>query len=117
MTELSEMKARHEAATGGPWTTKRHGKKHGAFSDQCIVAAVARGQGIYSPTSKGTFPANDQEFIAHARQDIPVLIAMVEARDEAINATLATFGLKYGLVARLHFEDKINSILKGKQDA
>ncbi len=78
MTKLEEIRAAAEAATEGPWTTEKHGKKHGAFSDQCIVAAVARGQGIYTPALKGTFPANDQKFIALARTAVPALCDALE---------------------------------------
>lgn len=75
MTELDlkAIKARCEAATPGPWDVAI-----GNFSDDVSVVYVG------SPGLKGSdqkrynLSEDDQKFIAHARADVPTLVAEVE---------------------------------------
>ena len=67
---LSEIKARCEAATLGPWKSWIEGRDHSGGSN----VITAAGDDI--EPSGGT--AADQGFMAHARQDIPELIAEIE---------------------------------------
>ena len=71
---LEEIKARHEAATPGPWELSRDaGIYIDRDEDYCIC-------GI------GNEP--DAEFIAHSRTDIPALLAEVERLQKAITAVI-----------------------------
>lgn len=73
--ELNEIKARVEVATPGPWEKieSHKGKKEPMY-------------GIYTWDKKAITgwnrvcqPGNDAAFIAHARADIPALLAHIEA--------------------------------------
>ncbi len=70
---LDEIKARAEAATEGPWTGN-NGDGYGAYYvDNPTGRTVARCD--YGPYEG----SRDAEFIAHARTDVPDLVAAVEA--------------------------------------
>ncbi len=70
---LDEIKARAEAATEGPWTGN-NGDGYGAYYvDNPTGRTVARCD--YGPYEG----SRDATFIAHARTDIPRLVAAVEA--------------------------------------
>lgn len=77
--ELQAIKARAEAATPGPWTTGA-GKINGETRELVIapnddvIVAIAYG-GFGNPVDRTT---EDRTFIAHARTDVPALIAEVE---------------------------------------
>ena len=71
-TALEEIKARAEGATEGPWSTRR-------FDLDLFVVAE---NGALNPINLGYVgnrPEDDAEFIAHARTDIPKLLAALEA--------------------------------------
>lgn len=66
MSQLEEMKARAEKATPGPWESGHtHGRVH--YLRNGIRFTVA------------DLAFRDAEFIAHARTDVPKLIAALEA--------------------------------------
>lgn len=67
---LDEIVARHKAATAGPWTSFVEGRDHTSGS------SFIRTGGDDIELSGATDA--DQDFIAHARQDIPRLLAEVE---------------------------------------
>jgi hypothetical protein len=76
--ELAAMKARIDATTPGPWTSYFEGRDHTSGASFIQTAT----QDIYITADDyagggGHFCA-DQDFIAHARQDIPRLIAEIE---------------------------------------
>lgn len=76
--ELSAMKARIVATTPGPWVSYFEGRDHWGGSSFIQTAT----QDIYISAEdyaggRGHFCA-DQDFIAHARQDMLRLIAEVE---------------------------------------
>ena len=76
--ELAAMAARIDATTPGPWTSYFEGRDH-TSGDSFIRTAT---QDIYISAEDyagggGHFLA-DQDFIAHARQDMPKLIAEVQ---------------------------------------
>jgi len=84
--ELAAMKARLEATTPGPWTSCFEGRDHWG-GDSFIHTAT---QDLYISGEDyagggGHFCA-DQDFIAHARQDMPRLIAEVERLRQLVNA-------------------------------
>jgi hypothetical protein len=78
LRELAAMKARLEATTPGPWISNFEGRDH-TSGDSFIKTGT---QEIYISAEDyigggGHFCA-DQDFIAHARQDMPRLIAEIE---------------------------------------
>jgi hypothetical protein len=111
---IEEIKARAAAATPGPWKSKINGN-------------TVRSYGIISQTRKicsaiSTLTA-DAEFIAHARTDIPDLIAEVERLQSLCQKLIGEEGIfqeKEALIenlrsdnARLQAENKrLTSILK-----
>ena len=69
---MAEIKAREAAATKGPWngaTDPSH------FDADCVDS---------SEWSMYVERRNDRDFIAHARADIPYLLARVEAMEAAL---------------------------------
>jgi len=67
--DLEAMRARCEAATGGPWQSFVEGRDHTSGS------SFIRTAGEDLELSGATIM--DQDFIAHARQDIPRLVEEV----------------------------------------
>lgn len=82
-TKLAEIKSRAEAATPGPW---RHWPEAGdieittdGFKEPIVSKVRPRlgwGENIYVDNQEP-----DAEFIAHAREDIPALVAALEAAE------------------------------------
>ncbi len=73
--QLIEIKVRCEAATPGPWISFIEGRDH------------LGGDSVITPGVQGAWQENlyltgatvaDHDFIAHARQDIPLLLAEIE---------------------------------------
>ena len=88
--ELKEIEARAKRATAGPWTSYLEGRDQDV-GDNFIMTGIAddeedwseeRGPDLY--VFGGT--EDDQDFIAHARQDIPVLIVEIKRLKEALAA-------------------------------
>jgi hypothetical protein len=80
--ELREIAARCVRATAGPWKSYIETREQMSGSDFIMTA----GEDIYL-TGAST---DDQDFIAHARQDIPRLIAEITrlpAEIEILNST------------------------------
>lgn len=69
--DLQAIRERCEAATPGPWFGC------GDHIDDCSGKPFAQAVGRFADRSHDTFCQNN-EFIAHARQDIPALLAEVE---------------------------------------
>ena len=69
--ELQEIRRRCEAATPGPWRSFVEGRDHTSGSS-FIMTGIGRTRGD-DIELHGATPA-DQDFIAHARQDIPRLL-------------------------------------------
>ncbi|MHC0440949.1 hypothetical protein [Flavobacterium sp. 3-210] len=79
--DLKEIEDRCNAATKGPWTSFIEGRNHES-GDSFIMTGIKegddicgkyRGEDIYLTGATNA----DQDFIAHARQDIPRLIQAV----------------------------------------
>ena len=88
--ELTVMEGRAEQATRGPWQSFVEGRDHwggddfirtGGLDDECPDLYLSHS---YPNREKPVpAPAEDQDFIAHARQDVPRLVAEVRRlRDE-----------------------------------
>jgi hypothetical protein len=74
-SELKNMKARCDAARPGPWRSYVEGRDHAGGSSFIMVGPEeARGDDIELLGAT----VEDQDFIAHARQDLPRLIAEIE---------------------------------------
>jgi hypothetical protein len=73
--ELREIRRRVDAASAGPWRSYLEGRDHTSGSDFIMIGdGKTRGSDIeLSGATK-----EDQDFIAHARQDIPRLLAEIE---------------------------------------
>jgi hypothetical protein len=73
--EFAAIKARCAAATPGPWRSYVEGRDHTSGSDFIMTGeGNSRGRDIeLSGATKA-----DQDFIAHARQDVPRLAAEIE---------------------------------------
>lgn len=77
-TELAEIKAREEAAKPGPWTARPYEDCGRLDPERCDGIVDAEGYAIVK-TDSGVYPPEQAtaEFIAHARTDVPRLIAEV----------------------------------------
>lgn len=69
--ELNEIQRRCEKASAGPWKSYVEGRDHWG-GDSIIVTGEGenRGEDLYISGATN----DDQDFIAHARQDIPRLL-------------------------------------------
>ena len=73
--EITEIRKRCDAASTGPWVSYIEGRDHTSGSDFIMIGENDnRGEDI---ELTGATTA-DQDFIAHARQDIPALLAEIE---------------------------------------
>jgi len=68
--EIKEIKTRLEKTTPGPWTSISESRGETVGTDFIMTA----GEDIYLMGATLV----DQDFIAHARQDVPRLIAEIE---------------------------------------
>jgi hypothetical protein len=68
--DIAEISHRCNRATPGPWKSYVEGRDHTSGSDFIMT----EGEDIYLTGAS----VDDQDFIAHARQDIPKLIAEIE---------------------------------------
>ena len=73
--EIAEIKERCDAASSGPWVSYIEGRDHTSGSDFIMIGeGESRGEDIeLSGATKA-----DQDFIAHARQDVPTLLAEIK---------------------------------------
>jgi len=79
--QLDAIQARADAATEGPWETVRHDL---SLYVQSKHANLQANLGYV-----GNHPEPDAEFIAHARTDVPALIALVRVQAAKLDAILA----------------------------
>lgn len=73
-TYLEEVRKRCNAATKGPWISFLEGRDH-LGGDSVIGRGIDRSEDDLYLTGGS---AEDQDFIAHARQDIPLLLDEIE---------------------------------------
>jgi hypothetical protein len=94
---LAEIEARANAATDGPWTFQHWGgqNQNGDFAESILFDS-------WGESLAEALPDVDGEFIAHARTDVPALVAALQAvlaqcdRHESIGAfTDYEVGRKY----------------------
>ncbi len=85
--ELLNIETRANAATPGPWEVD-----HGALPTVIIAHDPAYVSKRYNPTGRrciaaaetGAMRADDRDFIAHARSDVPALLAEVRRQSKLI---------------------------------
>lgn len=89
MTNLQEIEARAEAATPGPWewwSSCSHWRLTGADGkDGGVIHAYKASDGFPCVSVS----EEDRDFIAHARQDIPLLLSELRKLDEMLTDTCA----------------------------
>jgi hypothetical protein len=69
--DIKKIRLRCEAATPGPWVSSWEGRDHPLGGDSVILRGDQRQfDDLYITPPTPT----DQDFIAHARQDIPMLV-------------------------------------------
>ena len=73
--KIAEIRERCEAASPGPWISYIEGRDHTSGSDFIMIGEGGNRSEDIELT--GATKA-DQDFIAHARQDVPTLIAEIE---------------------------------------
>ena len=71
MIDIEAIKVREQAATPGPWETCKHSGRWAVFG---YSKTSARDEKLTVMLPRKA----DAEFIAHARQDIPVLLSEIE---------------------------------------
>lgn len=83
MSRLDEIRAREQAATPGPWFVEPIGDRDFETAKQRgrVIPDVLRWQGYRNTLDCGEDDATAQ-FIAHAREDIPWLLAEIERLQE-----------------------------------
>ncbi|WP_198345208.1 hypothetical protein [Burkholderia ubonensis] len=78
---LNEIEARCKAATPGPWVSYVEGRDHESGSN--FIMTGPEGDRSDDIELSGATIA-DQDFIAHARQDIPLLVAEIRRLKELL---------------------------------
>ena len=79
--ELKGIQARCEASTPGPWKSYIEGRDHTSGSD-FIMTGSEKNRGEDIELSGAT--KSDQDFIASAKQDIPLLISEIRRLKNAL---------------------------------
>lgn len=79
--ELERILTRCEATTSGPWVSYIEGRDHESGSD-FIMTGTAESRGTDIELLGAT--KADQDFIAHAKQDIPKLINEIRRLKNAL---------------------------------
>ncbi len=87
--ELIEIENRCKAATEGAWKSYVEGRDHES-GDSFIMTGVDKGENIWSSSRQQDIYLSgatvaDQDFIAHAREDIPKLLAEIKRLKNLIN--------------------------------
>jgi hypothetical protein len=78
---LEEVRQRCEAATPGPWVSYVEGRDHLGGDSVIVRGTDGTDEGLYLTHAT----VADQDFIAHARQDIPTLLDEIERLRELLN--------------------------------
>jgi len=101
---LTEIEARAEAATEGPWEVARFDYEDGAINWQVWCGAGTDNDKAHGYNCDDLWAPNvrkTSEFIAHARTDIPYLLARLRSAERVVEA------------ARLHVDGFANDEAMG----
>ena len=85
-TRLAEIRARVENATPGPWTAEYSGEQ-----GNCVLPPGYQSTREAVAVTRLLSAQADAEFIAHARTDLPALLAAVEAVRETCTLAIEEF--------------------------
>ena len=90
MNRLNEIEARANAATPGPWEAGCNDRHMHYVTTENEEFCAEYGPELYD--SQGFFSDDDTEFIAHARTDVPALVAaLYEVLDQHQRVVLPTY--------------------------
>ena len=90
MNRLNEIEARANAATPGPWASVINDRRMYHVVTDNEEFCQTYGPELYD--SQGFFSDDDTEFIAHARTDVPALVAaLYEVLDQHQRVVLPTY--------------------------
>jgi hypothetical protein len=86
--EIQKIKERYQATTIAPWVASIEGRDHESDS-HFIMTGTPNGDNIWQSKRGEDLEISgatiaDLDFIAHARQDIPTLIAEIERLQELL---------------------------------
>jgi len=111
--ELAAIRARCDAATPGPWRFGVGDRKYIGQSELLVVACdEARELDIaLVDVEGGGYHHQDAEFIAHARTDVPALVARVEELEAAL-AKVDGLWDAYGHSHNSPYERDVNTIAR-----
>jgi len=85
MIDLETIQARCDAATPGPWKVVHRDVRYTGEDDESLAGLGLDVDGPPTPMLRGMFQRGaDAQFIAHAREDIPALIAEYTRIREAL---------------------------------
>lgn len=101
---IAAIRERERRATPGPWkfqVVKRGEQAYGTT----MIGAVAPGHQIRANPPGGSYPSNDGEFIAHAREDIAFLLDALAAAQGAGAAS------REQILAAVDAEEELNGPL------
>lgn len=96
MSRLDQIEARANAATPGPWEAGCNDRRMYHVVTENEEFCQTYGPELYD--SQGFFSDDDTEFIAHARTDVPALVASLKKVLELHQET--TISLGHGLLQR-----------------
>lgn len=96
--ELKEIEARASAATPGPWVHDT------VQSESAVICGHA--PGVVCEWRKGAAAFDDCDFIAHAREDVPALIAEVRRLQEL---TKGAEQMSYDIEDYVRVRDRMNA--------
>lgn len=122
--DLDAIKARVEAATPGPWKAdggevSQHWSRPEPWQE-VVSTEVSCMSYCYGGTARGVERDADAEFIAHARTDVPALVAEVErlrAREGRVRALAARYGEFWrSNITGLDAEKQLRHALDGYSD-
>ncbi len=87
--ELNEIQRRCDMASAGPWISFIEGRDH--FGGSNIIKTADHNSSDIELIGAS---ASDQDFIAHARIDLPRLVAIVRAQQEWIKTHCSPTNIK-----------------------
>ena len=77
--ELEEIEARALKASTGPWKSYIEGRDHDSGDSFIMIGSgYNRQEDMYVSRGSGPLSSEDLDFIAHARQDVSVLVAEIK---------------------------------------
>lgn len=79
MEEIEKIRARCNAARSGPWTSIIEGRDQTSGSSFIMIGeGDNRTEDLYLIGDEQPISSADYDFVAHARQDIPFLLAEID---------------------------------------